>query len=136
MKLTREEREQIKVHIGEMLTGEPITDAELENLAEVSPAAFYVITRKVLGFMGGYSPEDVLKALPDDLLEDLQSKFRDFLEKSNPRETETWDPEILLLTEWLVLDGKGADSVTKEEKNRALNEMMSLVYIEWQKRCG
>ncbi len=36
MELTREEREQIKSHIGEMLTGEPITDAELENLARVS----------------------------------------------------------------------------------------------------
>jgi hypothetical protein len=45
VELTQEEREKIKARIGEMLTGEPITDAELENLANVSPAAFYVIPR-------------------------------------------------------------------------------------------
>lgn len=32
LELTREEREKVKARIGEMLTGEPITDAELENL--------------------------------------------------------------------------------------------------------
>ena len=45
MELTQEEREKVKARIGEMLTGEPISDAELENLASVSPAAFYVIPR-------------------------------------------------------------------------------------------
>ena len=41
MELTREERKKVKAHIGEMPTGEPITDAEPENLDRVSPAAFY-----------------------------------------------------------------------------------------------
>jgi hypothetical protein len=51
MELTQEEREQVKAHIGEMFTGEPITDSELENLARVSPAAFYVVVRRALGIM-------------------------------------------------------------------------------------
>lgn len=122
MKLTREERKQVKTRIGEMLTGEPITDAELENLARVSPAAFYVIARQELGIMGGVSADDILHALPDDLLEELQSRFRDFFERSNPREPDTWDPEILLLTERLILDGKSADNATNEEMNRAVME--------------
>jgi hypothetical protein len=41
MELTREERERVKARVGDMLTGEPITDAELENLARLAPAAFY-----------------------------------------------------------------------------------------------
>jgi hypothetical protein len=134
MKLTREEREQIKAHIGEMITGEPITDAELENLARVAPAAFYIITRRELGMMGGASAEDVLRALPDDLLEDLQSKFRDFLERSNPGEPDTWDPEILCLTERLILDGRSAENASNEEMRRALFELMSLTFIEWERR--
>src|SRR2546428_11805946 len=104
MELTREERERVRACIGEMIAGEPITDAELENLASVAPAAFYVIARRELGITGGVSAEDVLRALPDDLLEELQSKFRDFFERSNPREPDTWDPEILCLTERLILD--------------------------------
>jgi len=134
MELTREEREQVKTRIGEMLTGEPIADAELENLARVSPAAFYVITRQELGMTGGASTDEVLRALPDDLLEELQSKFRDFLERSNPREPDTWDPEILCLTERLILDGKNAGNVTKDEMSRALLELMSLTFIEWERR--
>jgi hypothetical protein len=39
MELTREERERVKARFGNMLTGEPITDVELENLARVAPAA-------------------------------------------------------------------------------------------------
>ena len=69
MELTREEREQVKTRIGETLTGEPITDAELENLARAPPAAFYVIANRELG-IGAESAEDVLRALPDDLLEE------------------------------------------------------------------
>ena len=136
MELTKEEREQVKAHIGEMLTGEPITDAELENLAEASPAAFYVVARRALGIIGASSADDVLRALPDDLLEDLQSKFRDFFEQSNPREPDTWDSEILLLTERLILDGKSAHNATNEEMGQALFELMSLTFIEWQRRCG
>src|SRR5262249_55663816 len=82
-------------HIGEMLTGDPISDAELENLARVSPAAFYLVATRALGIMGGSSTDDVLRALPDDLLEEVLCKCRDFLERSNPREPDTWDPEIL-----------------------------------------
>lgn len=134
MKLTREEREQVKAHIGEMITGDPITDAELENLAREAPAAFYIITRRELGITEGASADEVLRALPDDLLEELQSKFRDFLERSNPGEPDTWDPEILCLTERLILDGKSADNATSEEMSRALFELMSLTYIEWQRR--
>jgi hypothetical protein len=134
VELTQEERERIKAHIGGMIAGEPITDAELENLARVSPAALYLVTRRELGITGGASVDDVLRALPDDLLEDLQSKFRDFLERSNPLEPESWDPEILCLTETLILDGKSADNVTKEEMSRALFELMSLTYTEWQRR--
>lgn len=119
-----------------MLTGEPITDAELENLARVSPAAFYVIARWELGITGGASADDVLRALPDDLLEELQSKFRDFFERSNPHEPDMWDPEILYLTERLILDGKSADNATNEEMSRAVFELMSLTHIEWQRRCG
>ncbi len=104
MELTQEEREQIKARIGDLLTGDPITDAELENLARVSPAAF-----------------------------DL-AKFRDFLEQSNPLEPDTWDPDILCLTERLILDGRSADNATKEEMRRALFELMSLTYMEWQRR--
>jgi hypothetical protein len=52
MELTQEERERVKASIGEMLTGEPITDAELENLANVAPAAFYVIESRELGITG------------------------------------------------------------------------------------
>jgi hypothetical protein len=136
MKLTRAEREQVKTHIGEMITGEPISDAELENLAKVAPAAFYIIARRELGMMGGPPVDEVLSALPDDLLEDLQSKFRDFLEQSNPQEPDTWDPEILCLTERLMLDGKSAENATNEEMGRALFELMSLAYLEWQRRCG
>jgi hypothetical protein len=136
MELTKEERAQVKAHIGGMLTGEPISDAELENLAEVSPAAFYVVARQALGIIGGSSTDDVLRALPDDLLEELQSKFRDFFERSNPREPDTWDPEILCLTERLILDGKSAYNATNEEMNQALFELMSLTYIEWKRRFG
>jgi hypothetical protein len=136
MELTWEEREQVKAHIGEMLTGEPITDAELENLARVSPAAFYVIARSELGITGGASADDVLRALSDDLLEELQSKFREFFERSNPRQPDTWDPEILYLTERLILDGKSAGNATNEEMSQAVFELMSLSHIEWQRRCG
>jgi hypothetical protein len=136
MELTREEREQVKARIGDMLTGEPITDAELENLARVAPAAFYVIARRELGITGGASAEDVLSALPDDLLEELQSKFRDFFEQSDPLKPGAWDTEILCLTERLILDGKSADNTTNEEISRALFELMSLTFIEWQRRCG
>jgi len=136
MKLTREEREHIKVYIGEILTGEPISDAELENLAEVSPAAFYVIARQALGLTGGMSADEVLRALPDDMLEEVQSKLRDFNERSNPREPDTWDPEIICLTERLILEGKSVNNVTNEELSQALFELMSLTFIEWQRRCG
>lgn len=135
MELTREEREQVRARIGEMITGEPITDAELENLARVAPAAFYVIASRELG-LGGTPPEDVLRALPDDLLEELQSKFRDFFELSDPLKPDTWDPEILCLTERLILDGKSADNTSKEESRRAALELMSLTFIEWRRRCG
>jgi len=135
MELTREEREQVKTRIGETLTGEPITDAELENLARVAPAAFYVIANRELG-IGAQSAEDVLRALPDDLLEELQSKFRDFFERSDPLKHDTWDPEILCLTERLILDGKNADNASKEELSRAAFELMSLTFIEWRRRCG
>jgi hypothetical protein len=134
MKLSKEEREQIKAHIGGMLTGEPISDAELENLAMVSPAAFYLTARRELGIIGGASAEDLLRALPDDLLEELQSKFRDFLEQSDPYEPDTWDIDILCLTERLTLDGKSANNATNEEMRRAVFELMSLAYLEWQRR--
>jgi hypothetical protein len=134
MELTREEREQVKVRIGEMIAGEPITDAELENLARVAPAAFYVIARRELGITGGVSADDVLRALPDDLLEELQSKFRDFFERSDPRKPDTWDPEILCLTERLILDGRSADNATAEEMSHAVFELMSMTFIEWRRR--
>ena len=134
LELTREEREQVKVRIGEMIAGEPITDAELENLARVVPAAFYVIARRELGITGGVSADDVLRALPDDLLEELQSKFRDFFERSDPRRPDTWDPEILCLTERLILDGRSADNATGEEMSRAVFELMSMTFIEWRRR--
>jgi hypothetical protein len=130
MELTREEGEQVKAHIGELLTGEPITDAELENLARVSPAAFYVIARLELGITGGASADDVLRALPDDLLEELQSKFRDFFERSNPRQPDTWDPEILYLTERLVLDGESAGNATNKEMSRAAFELINYRQLE------
>jgi hypothetical protein len=44
--------------------------------------------------------------LPDDLLEELQPKLRDFFEQSDPFEPDTWYPEILSLTERLILDGR------------------------------
>jgi hypothetical protein len=135
MELTREEREQVKARIGEMITGEPITDAELENLARVAPAAFYVIASRELG-IGAASAGDVLRALPDDLLEQLQSKFRDFFELSDPLKSDTWDPEILCLTERLILGGKSADNTSKEELRRAAFELMSLTFIEWRRRSG
>jgi hypothetical protein len=134
MELTREEREQVKVRIGEMIAGEPITDAELENLARVAPAAFYVMARRELGITGGVSADDVLRALPDDLLEELQSKFRDFFERSDPRKPDTWDPEILCLTERLILDGRSADNATSEEMSHAVFELMSMTFIEWRRR--
>jgi hypothetical protein len=134
MELTQEERERVKASLGEMLTGEPITDAELENLANVAPAAFYVIASRELGITG--EAEDVLRALPDDLLEELQSRFRDFFERSNPHQPETWDAELLLLTERLILDGKTADNTSNEEMSKAVFELMSLTFIEWQRRSG
>jgi hypothetical protein len=136
MRLTREERERIKARIGEMIAGEPITDAELENLAKVVPAAFYTVVNRELGITGGDSADDVLRALPDDLIEELQSQFRDFLEQSNPLAPDTWNPEILFLTERLILDGRCADNVTNEKMCRSLFELMSLTYIEWQRRFG
>jgi len=89
----------------------------------MAPAAFYVIARQELGITGGVSADEVLRALPDDLLEDLQSKFRDFFEQSNPREPDTWDPEILCLTERLSLDGKSAEdrSITDTGSTRSFN---------------
>jgi hypothetical protein len=57
MELTREERE---AHIGEMLNGQPVADAELESLARVAPAMFYVIARRNLGIMLGVSADDAL----------------------------------------------------------------------------
>jgi hypothetical protein len=80
--------------------------------------------------------DDVLSALPDELLEELQSKFRDFLERSSPQEPDTWDPEILCLTERLILDGKSAEDATNDEMCRALFELMSLTYMEWERRFG
>jgi hypothetical protein len=47
-----------------------------------------------------------------------------------------WDPEILCLTERLILDGKSADNASKEELIRAALELMSLAFVEWQRRCG
>jgi hypothetical protein len=132
MELTREEREQVKARIGEMLGGEPITDAEFENLASVAPAAFYVIASRELGI----TADDVLPALPGDLLEELQSRFRDFFERSNPHEPETWDTELLLLTERLILDGKSANNASNEEMSKAVFELMSLTFIEWQRQSG
>jgi len=136
MELTQEERERVKARIGEMLTGEPITDAELENLARVAPASLYVIASRELGILEGVSADDALGALPDDLLEELQSRFRDFFERSNPQEPDTWEPEILCLTERLILDGKSVDDASREELRRAVFELMSLAFIEWQRRCG
>ena len=136
MELTREEREQVREYISEMIAGVPITDDELENLASVSPAAFYVITRRALGIMEGATTDEVLSALPDDLLEALQAKFRDFVEQSDPHVPDTWDPEVLCLTERLMLDGRSADSATGEEMSRAVFELMSLTFLEWQRRCG
>ena len=136
MELSREEREQVRAYISEMIAGVPITDDELENLAQVSPAAFYVITRRALGIMEGATTDEVLSALPDDLLEDLQAKFRDFMEQSDPRVPDTWDPDVLCLTERLILDGRSADSATGEEMRRAVFELMSLTFLEWQRRCG
>jgi hypothetical protein len=74
--------------------------------------------------------------LPDDLLEELQSKLRDFFERSDPLEPDTWDPEILCLTERLILDGNSVDNTTNEEISRALFELMSRTFIEWQRRSG
>ena len=45
-----------------------------------------------------------------------------------------WDPEILCLTERLILDGKSIGNVTNEEMSQALFELMSLTFIEWQRR--
>jgi hypothetical protein len=56
--------------------------------------------------MQGVSSDDVLHALPDNLLEDLQSNFRDFFEWSNPCEPDKWDLEIPCLTERFILNGK------------------------------
>src|SRR2546428_13728180 len=98
MELTREERERVRACIGEMIAGEPITDADPENLASVAPAAFYVIARRELGITGGVSAVDVLRALADDLLAELQSKFRDFFELSDPPEPDAMDSGILCLT--------------------------------------
>lgn len=64
------------------------------------------------------------------------NKCRDFYEQSDPREPDTWDPEILCLTERLMLDGKSLDGATKEEASQALRELMSLTFLEWQRRCG
>jgi hypothetical protein len=136
MELTREEREQVRAYLSEMIAGVPITDDELENLARVSPAAFYVITRRALGIMEGATTDEVLRALPDDLLEDLQAKLRDFMEQSDPQLPDTWDADILCLTERLILDGRSADTATGAEMSRAVFELMSLTFLEWQRRCG
>ncbi len=69
--------------------------------------------------------------MPDDLLEDLQAKFREFVEQSDPRAPDTWDPEVLCLTERLILDGRSADNATGEEMSRAVFELMSLTFLEW-----
>ncbi|HEY6380261.1 MAG TPA: hypothetical protein VIY07_00465 [Pseudolabrys sp.] len=66
----------------------------------------------------------------------MQSKLRDFFEQSDPLKPGAWDPEILCLTERLILDGKSVDNTTNEEISRALFELMSLTFIEWQRRCG
>jgi hypothetical protein len=60
MELTWEEREQVKAHIGEILNGEPVMDCELENLARVAPATFYVIAILNLEIMRGVSADDAL----------------------------------------------------------------------------
>jgi len=65
---------------------------------------------------------------------ELTREERERVKRSNPLEPDTWDPDILLLTEQLILDGKSADNATKEELRQALMELMSLVYIEWRRR--
>jgi hypothetical protein len=62
----------------------------------------------------------------------LQSKFRDFFERSNPHEPDTRDTEIPCLTERFILGGKSANNMSKEELRRAVFELMSLTFIE----CG
>jgi hypothetical protein len=59
-------------------------------------------------------------------------------QRTNPAaaKPDTWDPEILCLTERLILDGKSADNASKEELFRAALELMSLAFVEWQRRCG
>jgi hypothetical protein len=74
--------------------------------------------------------------LPDELLEELQSKFREFFERSPPHEPDTWDAEIRCLTERLILDGKSADNASNEEMSKVVLELMSLTFIEWQRRSG
>lgn len=134
MELTKEERARVLAHLSEMLPEVPLTDDELDNLAKMSPAAFYVVTRRALGRLEGDTAEEVLSALPADLLEDVQTKFRDFMEQSNLHDPASWDAEILCLTERLMLDGRSANNATKEEMGRAVLELMSLAFHEWERR--
>lgn len=149
MKITPEEREQVRACIGQMLAltvgsltdneyGAPLTNAELENIAAGMPAAFHLITKKAHGLVASSSTDDFLRSLPDSLLDPLLLKCQEFFEWAEPLETDTWDTEILALTMRLYLDETGAHDcrMSDEEMGRMAYRLSRLVLIEWRRRGG
>jgi len=149
MKMTPEEREQVRTCIGQMLAltagsskdnehGASLTNAELETIAAGMPAAFHLITRKARALVASSSTDDFLRSLPDDLLEPLLLKCQDFFEWDDPLEPDTWDTEILALTLRLYLGETGAHQcrMSDEEIGRMALRLARLVLVEWRRRGG
>jgi len=136
MGLTREEKERVKVSIGECITGEPITDEGLANYERIMPTAFHLFARKARRFEGTSLTDDFLRSLGDDLLVALLCRLQAFIERADLRDTDSWDAEITAVVARLYLDEKGGNDATDEEMAEAAICLANLVLIEDKRREG
>jgi hypothetical protein len=149
MKMTPEEREQVRACISQMLAltvgslkdnehGASLTNADVEKIAAGMPAAIHLITRRARALGASSFTDDFLRSLPDTLLEPLLLKCQDFFEWDDPLEPDTWDTEILALTMRLYLGETGAHGcrMSDEEMGRMAIRLTRLVLVEWRRRGG
>jgi hypothetical protein len=149
MKMTPEEREQVRACISQLLAltvgslkdnerDASLTNADVENIAAGMPAAFHLITGKARSLGASSFTDDFLRSLPDKLLVPLLLKCQDFFEWDDPLEPNTWDTEILALTMRLYLGETGAHScrMSDEAMGRMAVRLTRLVLVEWRRRGG
>ncbi len=149
MKMTPEEREQVRACISQMLRptvgslkdnerGASLTNADVEIIAAGMPAAFHLITGKARAFGASSFTDDFLRSLPDNLLEPLLRKCQEFFEWDDPLEPDTWDTEILALTMRLYIGETGAHGcrMSDDEMGRMAVRLTRLVLVEWRRRGG